>query len=712
PRTGGKLTSSASGQPESIAHIWLRLHPREIGRLFPQDTVFTDGNPSLAAQMRVIASAKFTSSWHAGMNAMIPAPKDLTVDVDLPGGPRRFFMVNTEAQTAEYAAGFEKRFVPPPPAFTSAKAQEAFDKFWEAFDRDYAMFVLRPEVDWTKLREQYRPKALAAASAYEFAGVCAEMLKPLRDLHVWLTLGGAEVPVFNRPRSANANPAAYPGILGRLNQAGSKVRWTVTEDKIGYLVIDMWNDGAIPARCDEVLEEMRDTRGLIVDVRLNGGGSEDQALEVAGRFLARQFVYAYSQFRNGPSHTNLTAKIERTVQPRGPWRYNRPVVLLIGQKCISSNESFVAMMSGDPDLTTMGDHTCGSSGNPRIVQLPFSMTVSVPRWIDYLPDGTPLDERGFTPKVQFQPRPGAFEGKRDDLLTAALERLRQVPLPDKPIEGPAVGSAEAGGPANLKRPAESLPNHSAEAREEAQDTSRPKVVSVVPAADAQDVAPVTELRVRFDRPMDPLSLKLKWESGGFFDCDVPQYDTNRYEFTIPVRLAAGALHQVVVNPPFIEQKLSEARKQWPLDGFQSADHHLAGLFAWRFRTQATPPPAPASPPKAITIVPPPRSQVAQVTFVEIQFDQPMAPPEQAFPYLVAPPGAARPEMIPYVKYDAAKRTFRIPLVLKAKEPVRFTLAGLRSADGLPAEPIKLEYRTTAEEFSQADQARMEAAAKE
>jgi C-terminal processing protease CtpA/Prc len=51
---------------------------------------------------------------------------------------------------------------------------------------------------------------------------------------------------------------------------------------------------------------MRDTRGLIMDVRLNGGGDEPTAGAVAGRFLQEEFVYAYSQYRNGPSHTNLT----------------------------------------------------------------------------------------------------------------------------------------------------------------------------------------------------------------------------------------------------------------------------------------------------------------------------------------------------------------------------------------------------------------------
>ena len=459
PREGGKLVSQLKSQEEAVAHVWLRFHPNQVNRLFPPDTVSAKGDPRLAAQVRRIASHKITSSWHAGGLAMIPEPKDLTVDVDTEGGPRRFFMVDAQAQTAEYVSAFADRPVRPAPAMSGDLAEQAFDQLWEAFDRDYAMFALRPEVDWAGLRERYRPKALQCETADEFAEVCAAMLRPLRDLHVWLTVAGRNVPVFNRPRSANSNPSAHRAILGDLKRKGS-VQWAVTADKIGFLAIYGWNEAALPEQCDAALEEMRDTRGLLLDVRLNGGGSEPLAREVAGRFLPKEFVYAFSQFRNGSAHTNLTEKYERKVTPRGPWRYPRPVVVLIGQKCMSSNESFAAMMSGDPDATIMGDHTCGSSGNPEIIHLPFDMTVSVPRWIDYLPDGTPLDERGFQPQVRFEPGPGAFTGERDALLTAALERLRRVPLPAKPIAGEKKTRDSAG----LRHTPEELPDQGADAR--------------------------------------------------------------------------------------------------------------------------------------------------------------------------------------------------------------------------------------------------------
>lgn len=416
------------------------------------------------------------------------------------------------------------------PEFSPALAQKAFDELWQAFDKDYAMFVLRPEVDWNKLRDQFRPKALASQSPQEFAKVCAEMLKPLRDLHLWLTLNGRNVQVFNRPRASNSNPAAHRTILGDLKQEG-RITWAITPDKIGFVAIYGWNNDRIPSQFDQVLNRMRDTRGLIVDVRLNGGGSEDLARDVAGRFLKSSFVYAYSQFRNGPKHTDLTQKFERTVEPRGPWRYDRPVILLIGQKCMSSNESFVAMMSGDPDAAITGDHTCGSSGNPEIIKLPLNMTVSVPRWIDYLPDGTALDERGFQPQVKFEPTPGAFEGQRDDLLTAALERLRKAPLPEQQIAGAEPVAPEA-------------------AHEPSHDSLPPVVVQTIPPAGTEDVDPnLKEIRVTFSKPMRNGSWSWStWGEDTFPETTGrPHYLADGRTCVLPVNLQPGKFYASWLN---------------------------------------------------------------------------------------------------------------------------------------------------------------------
>ena len=108
PRGSGTLTSPVSGPGEAISQVWLRFHPARIDHLFPAETVFADGDTNVVLPVRAIARAKMTSSWQSAGKAMIPETKDLTVYVDTKDGTHRFFVVDTEAQTAEYIDAFNQ----------------------------------------------------------------------------------------------------------------------------------------------------------------------------------------------------------------------------------------------------------------------------------------------------------------------------------------------------------------------------------------------------------------------------------------------------------------------------------------------------------------------------------------------------------------------------------------------------------------------------
>jgi hypothetical protein len=252
-------------------------------------------------------------------------------------------------------------------------------------------------------------------------------------------------------------------------------------------------------------------------------------------------------------------------------------------------------------------------------------------------------------------------------------------------------------------------------KEEAQDTSRPRVISVTPANDATVDATVRELRVRFDRPMEPLSLKLNWMSGGFTSCEFPKYDPEKCEFILPIRLVPGAQHKIILNRVYNPEKIVEERQQSPYDGFQSTDRRLAGLFVWRFRTQAvTPTEARAA--RAIRVVPASGSEVPRLTFVELQFDQPMAPPEDTVPTLVDQSGESRPWLMPaailHAEYVAVRHSYRLPLLMPSKTNVNFTLTGFRNADGVAAEPIPLNYKVMEDNVAEINRAKAEADAQD
>jgi hypothetical protein len=123
---------------------------------------------------------------------------------------------------------------------------------------------------------------------------------------------------------------------------------------------------------------------------------------------------------------------------------------------------------------------------------------------------------------------------------------------------------------------EPLPDHRQAVAAQSRDPARPKVIAVEPAPGALGVSPNAGLRIRFDRPMDPFALKLNWESGDYVAADYPRYDSNRFEFVIPMRLAPGVLHQVVVNTDSTSSGFGQP--------FISAEGRLASIYVWRFAT--------------------------------------------------------------------------------------------------------------------------------
>ena len=90
----------------------------------------------------------------------------------------------------------------------------------------------------------------------------------------------------------------------------------------------------------------------------------------------------------------------------------------------------------------------------------------------------------------------------------------------------------------------------------------------------------------------------------------------------------------------------------------------------------------------------------------------MMPPGQGCSCLLFEDDPDGPRIISRIQYDAAKRAFRIPLLLPPNKKVAFTLTKFLSADGVAANPVKLQYQVSGEEFAEADREKTEAGARE
>lgn len=333
---------------------------------------------------------------------------------------------------------------------TSAPTTEpfatSFDRMWNTVDREYSYFEYKG-IDWGSVRSEYRPRAERSTNTPDFLQVVREALGTLRDVHVWVVTPEGKFiatyqPVARRNWSA-AIRAAQLQLPGWVSESPSIYHADI--GGVAYIAITSFANGQFDvAAFDRVLERYRGARGVVLDVRMNGGGNDALAYQVAGRFTTSTRIGGYVQFRSGLRHDSFTALTARSVSPRGPWQFTRPVLLLTGRGAFSSAEGFVSAMQALPNVTLVGDTTGGGSGNPSVYPLREGYGISVSRWIEYTSTKQPIEWRGIAPDSVVAFSDGEVSGGRDETLAYALGLVSRLPAARWAASVAALGAVATG----------------------------------------------------------------------------------------------------------------------------------------------------------------------------------------------------------------------------------------------------------------------------
>jgi carboxyl-terminal processing protease len=302
-----------------------------------------------------------------------------------------------------------------PPAPEPLDAQ--FDRVWADFDATYPYFTLKG-VDWAAAGATWRPQALAARSEAELVAVLAGMLGELRDLHVRLTgPGGQSIATWTSPRPANIETTSWQAYLSR---------WGVQDHggwghgmigAVPYVYISSW--ASAPAGFDAALEAFRGAPGMILDLRMNGGGNSAFADAVAARFADATRLAFTVRYRNGPGHDDFGPPLAHPIAPGGAWQFTGPVLLLLGAGSLSSTEDFAAGMRELPHVSLVGDATGGASANPASRPLAGGWSYLVSRWFLRTADGLAVEGAGIPPHVPVAASAADFAAGRDPVLDHA-----------------------------------------------------------------------------------------------------------------------------------------------------------------------------------------------------------------------------------------------------------------------------------------------------
>lgn len=308
-----------------------------------------------------------------------------------------------------------------------ATNEAVFDEVWNSVDRHYAAFTIK-DVDWSDVYRRYRPAVDTLSGDRQLYETLCGMLHELEDGHVTLR-SPYDTCIFpgvsEAPRHFNPNLIRSDYVRDARRTPESGLTYGRISDDVGYLHISSFGTGdrAWSGEIDDVLEVLGPVASLVVDVRNNGGGSLRLAEDVAGRFADESRVYAYVEYRDGPSHANLSAPEPLELVPRGERQFVRPIALLTNRYCFSACEGFVLAMGELPHVVSVGDTTGGGFGNPLGRELPNGWTYRVPVWLMSTSDREYLEGIGIAPDVPSVITPTDVERARDTTLETALGHL-------------------------------------------------------------------------------------------------------------------------------------------------------------------------------------------------------------------------------------------------------------------------------------------------
>lgn len=190
------------------------------------------------------------------------------------------------------------------------------------------------------------------------------------------------------------------------------------DDKMYYIRINQFSDDtAKEFQSAATSALMNNSKGLILDLRFNGGGYLDSAVDIMGEFLERNKSAVITSKLNSPHKDTLFTS--------GPARLaGIPLVILINKGSASASEILAGTLHDYGKATLIGETTYGKGSVQEVI--PFSdgstLKLTVSKWKTGL--GNDIDKVGINPDISVSITEEDIKNDLDRQLEEAINFLK------------------------------------------------------------------------------------------------------------------------------------------------------------------------------------------------------------------------------------------------------------------------------------------------
>jgi len=323
----------------------------------------------------------------------------------------------------------EKLLVKPDPKNTPT---ECFESLWNRVNEKYP-FLEYKNINWDSIKTVYEPAIHDNMNEVQLFKVLDSMLYTLKDGHVNL------YAPFNLSRNWEwqlGYPENFNFSLLEREYLGTNYYITGpfinqlyslnNNKKIGYMYYGSFSGSFSDYHLSFVLNRFKETDGLIIDVRNNGGGITNNIYKLVNRFVNEKSLIGKSIEKTGKDHNAFGNEFSYYAEPsydsegnKLPQYLNKPIIILTNRSCYSACNSFAGFMSILPNVTLLGDQTGGGGGLPTSYQLPNGWVYRMSTTITTLPNGFNI-EKGVPVDIHQDMDPANVALGQDEILEKAF----------------------------------------------------------------------------------------------------------------------------------------------------------------------------------------------------------------------------------------------------------------------------------------------------
>ena len=220
-------------------------------------------------------------------------------------------------------------------------------------------------------------------------------------------------------RREGVDPFDVDIIRRRIETAS--VEGKMLDDGIAYISMDQFGDKTTQELRETLDTLMKDDpKGLIFDLRNNGGGWLNTAIETASEFLPVGTTVLLERDGDGVETVYKT-------QQGGGRALDVPMVVLINENSASASEIVTGALMVNDRAVVIGKTSYGKGSVQIQPELSNggAVSVTIARW--YMPDGTLIHGVGIKPDIEVDYTVEDFESDVDPQLDAAIEYLTKKP---------------------------------------------------------------------------------------------------------------------------------------------------------------------------------------------------------------------------------------------------------------------------------------------